>query len=59
MLRGYLERRYIDGLTAIDALMEMQEWVSENIRAEHRRVWHIAEVNERMLAKIGRGEVRV
>lgn len=44
MLRGYLERRYIDGLTAIDALMEMQEWVSENIRDEHGRVVSLAKL---------------
>lgn len=42
ILRSYLEKRYCEGAKAIDALLEMQEWVTANIKAEHDRVWNIA-----------------
>lgn len=44
LLRKYLDTRYREGAKAIDALLEMQKWVSENIKAEHTRVWSIAKM---------------
>ena len=42
LLRSYLDKRHREGAKAIDALVEMQEWVTANIKAEHTRVWNIA-----------------
>lgn len=42
ILRSYLETRFIEGAKAIDALLEMQAWVTENIKAEHTRVCQVA-----------------
>jgi hypothetical protein len=45
LLRRYLEARHTEGAKAIEALLEMQAWVSENIKAEHDRLWRVAEMH--------------
>lgn len=58
ILRSYLDKRYCEGALAIDALLEMQAWVTENIKAEHTRVLNLGLVYEHQLERYGRNEGR-